>query len=179
MIFRFFKSTVTKPSPLFLLPVNGGGSIVEFLDALKSDLFPGIAVLQAIQASLRLNLTLERQDWLTLARRKMEVIHYFNMGLDMLQPIEAPPEGDMTMAEATRRIGEKFVIEGNVQISRFTDQPPEAFGRLVAQTVAEGKRSRRFVLCPTASPYSTEISDRVVQNYLTFIDVALAEGGYD
>jgi len=104
---------------------------------------------------------------------------FVEAGVDMLQPIEAPPEGDTTMAEAKRRIGDELVIEGNIQISRLYDEDPDAFRRLVEQTIAEGKPGGRFVLCPTASPYSVELSDRAVRNYLTFIDVALQQGRYD
>lgn len=103
---------------------------------------------------------------------------FADMGADVLHPVEAPPLGDTPLAEAKRRVGDRLVIEGNVEISRLLDEEPQAFRRRIQQTVADGKPGGRFVICPTASPYPVELSDRAVQNYLTLIDVALAEGRY-
>jgi len=100
------------------------------------------------------------------------------MGTDMLHPVEAPPLGDTPLAEAKRRIGSDLVIEGNVEISRALDEEPEAFRRRIRETVADGKPGGRFVICPTASPYPVQLSDRAVRNYLTMIEVALSDGRY-
>jgi len=100
------------------------------------------------------------------------------MGADVLHPVEAPPLGDTPLAEAKRRIGSKLVIEGNVEISRVLDEEPAAFRRRIQRTVADGKPGGRFIICPTASPYPVELSDRAVRNYLSIIEVALAEGRY-
>ena len=99
-------------------------------------------------------------------------------GVDILQPVEPPPEGNVVLADAKRRIGDRLVIEGNVQFSRLSGDEPASFRRLVEQTVAEGKPGGRFILCPTASPYAAELNPRMLANYLTLIDVALTEGRY-
>jgi len=41
---------------------------------------------------------------------------FVEMGADCLHPIEAPPLGDMPLAEAKRRIGGQVCLEGNIQI---------------------------------------------------------------
>lgn len=109
-------------------------------------------------------------------RRLLE--DFVEMGVDMLHPVEAPPLGDTPLEEAKRRIGGRVTIEGNVEISRVLDEEPGAFRRRVEQTVADGKPGGRFAICPTASPYPVELSDRAVRNYLTIIDVALEQGRY-
>ncbi|MBN2583832.1 MAG: hypothetical protein JXL80_12265 [Planctomycetes bacterium] len=104
---------------------------------------------------------------------------FVEAGADMVQPVEGPPEGDITLREAKRLVGDRLTIEGNVQIARIYEDKPEGFRRLVEQTVADGKPGGRFVLCPTASPYTLQLSERAVSNYLTLIDVALEQGWYD
>jgi len=99
-------------------------------------------------------------------------------GVDMLQPIECPPEGDTPLAEAKRRIGDKLVIEGNIQFTRLCNNSPEDFRHLVSQTVADGKPGGRFILCPTASPYHVDLPENVLRNYLIMIETALSEGSY-
>lgn len=103
---------------------------------------------------------------------------FADMGADVLHPVEAPPLGDTPLAEAKQRIGDRVTIEGNVEISRLLDEEPKAFRRRVRQTIADGKPGGRFVICPTASPYPVELSDRAIENYLALIDIALEEGRY-
>lgn len=109
-------------------------------------------------------------------RRLLE--DFVAMGVDVLHPVEAPPLGDTPLAEAKRRIGSRVTIEGNLEISRVLDEEPKAFRRRVEQAVADGKLGGRFILCPTASPYPVQLSDRAVSNYLSIIDVALEQGRY-
>lgn len=99
-------------------------------------------------------------------------------GTDILQPVEPPPGGDITLAEAKRRVGRRLVLEGNIQFARLADEPPEAFRDLVRQAVAEGKPGGRFILSPTASPYWPVLPERALENYRTMIDVALTDGRY-
>ena len=41
---------------------------------------------------------------------------FADMGVNVLHPIEAPPLGDITLAEAKRRIGDRVCLERNIQI---------------------------------------------------------------
>jgi uroporphyrinogen-III decarboxylase len=103
---------------------------------------------------------------------------FVEMGADMLHPVEAPPMGDTPLADAKRRIGARVVIEGNVQISHVMEEEPEAFRRRVEAVIAEGKPGGRFCLCPTASPYAVEMSDRATTNYLALLELAQSAGRY-
>jgi len=100
------------------------------------------------------------------------------MGADQLHPVEAPPMGDVTLAEAKRLTGGRVTLEGNIQIANIIEDDTNAFAELVAATIEEGKPGGRFCLCPTASPYQVELSERTVRNYLTLIDMALDLGRY-
>ncbi len=101
------------------------------------------------------------------------------MGTDMLHPVEAPPMGDITLPDAKRRAAGRMTIEGNLQIAHLYEDAPDVFAARVERTIAEGKPDGRFCLTPTASPYTVELSDRAVSNYLTLIDLAETLGRYE
>jgi len=100
-------------------------------------------------------------------------------GVDILQPVEPPPEGDVLLEDAKRRIGHDMLIEGNLQFSRLATDPPHEFRCLVERTVAAGKPGGRFILCPTASPYWPQLPQLALTNYRTMVNVALSAGRYD
>ncbi|NLF30533.1 MAG: hypothetical protein GX591_06560 [Planctomycetes bacterium] len=104
---------------------------------------------------------------------------FVTMGVDMLHPVEAPPMGDVTLPQAKRLAAGRMTVEGNIQIANVYEDPPDAFAALVERTIAEGKPGGRFCLTPTASPYTVELSQRAVANYLAMIDLAGDLGRYD
>lgn len=108
-----------------------------------------------------------------------EVLEDFaDTGTDMLHPVEPPPMGNAPLLDAKRRIGDRVVIEGNVQISDVMEEEPSLFRRRVEQVIAEGRPGGRFCLCPTASPYAVVMSQRATENYLTLIELAETAGRY-
>lgn len=98
------------------------------------------------------------------------------MGANCLHPIEAPPLGDMPLADAKRRIGGSVCLEGNVQIGDLYAMEPEAFRRSVEETVAVGAVGGGFILCPSASPHTPTLSPVTVRNYLTMIETGVRLG---
>jgi uroporphyrinogen-III decarboxylase len=103
---------------------------------------------------------------------------FAEMGTDVLHPIEAPPWGDMPLAEAKRRVGSRICLEGNVQVADLFHGDPAEVEAICRQAVRDGKPGGGFVLAPTASPYLPVLDDRTSRNYLTMIRVGLEEGGY-
>jgi len=103
---------------------------------------------------------------------------FAEMGVDCLHPLEAPPWGDVPLADAKRRIGDRVCLEGNVQIGDVFDLPTPQFEHVVRQTMADGKPGGGFILCPTASPYVPELSDRARDNYLAMLRIGLEMGEY-
>ena len=49
--------------------------------------------------------------------------------------------------------------------------PPAEFERVVRRAVEVGVPGGGFVLCPTASPHTPELSPTTVANYLTLVRV--------
>jgi len=94
-------------------------------------------------------------------------------GWDVTHPLEAPPMGDVVLADAKRRIGDRVCIEGNLQIGDIYASPTEEVVRLVTEAMEAGKPGGGFILCPTASPHTPQLTDLTVRNYLAMIETAV------
>ena len=104
---------------------------------------------------------------------------FADMGVDCLNPIEPPPMGDVTLAEAKARVGSRMCLEGNIQQGDFYVLTARQMREKVAEAIAAGAPGGAFILCPTSSPWQTaDLSERALQNYLTFIEAGLEIGQY-
>jgi len=98
---------------------------------------------------------------------------FVTIGADCLHPLEAPPMGDVTLADAKRRIGDRICLEGNIQIG-------DIYAGKTADIVAEMKHNLQvtggqgYIVCPTASPHTAVLTDLTVRNYLALIETAVA-----
>jgi uroporphyrinogen-III decarboxylase len=97
--------------------------------------------------------------------------HIAALGAAGLDPIEPPPQGDMTLAEVRDAVGAEMVLFGNIEASEIELLPPAQFGARVQQALEEAARGtgRGFVLMPSSCPYGREISARVMTNYETMV----------
>jgi uroporphyrinogen-III decarboxylase len=96
---------------------------------------------------------------------------FITMGPDALHTIEAPPVGNCTFTEAFKIVGDHMALIGNIQYDEFARMAPEEMAVAVRQVLDEC-RGERLILSPSAGPYETDISPRVVENYLTFMKTA-------
>jgi len=96
------------------------------------------------------------------------------MGVDALDPIEPPPQGDVELREVRSRYGKQWVLFGNLEISGIETLPTPEFAGKVKRALDEGMsgEGRGFVLMPSASPYGREISARCLRNYETLVEIA-------
>ena len=94
------------------------------------------------------------------------------MGADALDPVEAPPSGDITLAEVKRLYGARLCLMGNIQLSDLETLPPDAMRRLTQETLAAGATGGGFVLMPTAAPISADLSPVTERNYEVMIETA-------
>ncbi len=101
------------------------------------------------------------------------------MGAGALHPIEPPPMGDVTLAEAKRRVGRDLCLVGNIQHHDLCTMPASQFRLLVEQTVATGMEGGGFLLSPTATPFGwPTMTNLERENWLSLLDVGLATGRY-
>lgn len=92
------------------------------------------------------------------------------MGLD---PVEPPPQGDVSLGYVRERHGRQFVLFGNIEASDIENLPTGEFEKKVATALEEGTRGpgRGFVLMPSACPYGRGISQLTLANYEKMIEM--------
>ncbi len=98
------------------------------------------------------------------------------MGVDAIDPIEPPPQGDVQLAEVRSQYGNEWALFGNIEVSAIETQPPDIFEATAAAALRAGisEPGRGFVLMPTAAPYGRRISDNTLRNYETLVRLARA-----
>jgi uroporphyrinogen-III decarboxylase len=104
--------------------------------------------------------------------------HIADLGADGIQPIEEPPIGDCTMAEAKARIGDRVCLVGSVQYDDFARLTPDAMEALVKRQIGDAAPGGGMILAPTAGPYATYLSERQQENTLRFIEAGKRWGKY-
>ena len=103
---------------------------------------------------------------------------FVEIGADCLHPIEAPPMGDMPLAEAKRRIGKQVCLEGNIQVGDLYSRRPKEIRAIVKMAIEDAAAGGGFILCPSASPYTPQLEPLVVENYLAMIEAGREYGRY-
>ncbi len=103
---------------------------------------------------------------------------FVEMGVDCLHPMEAPPWGDVPLADAKRRIGRDICIEGNIQMGDIYTCTAEEMEQICMDAVRDGAPGGGFILAPSASPFIPILEEQHLQNYLTIINVGRKYGRY-
>ena len=104
--------------------------------------------------------------------RIRNVLPFFRqMGASATDPLEPPPQGNITLAEVRRDYGRDLVLFGNLEIADIENLPPAEFEKVVAQSIRDGTTGpgRGFVLMPSAAPYGRIITPRTMANYETMV----------
>ena len=89
-------------------------------------------------------------------------------GADFFEPMEPPPDGDITMAEAKRLVGDRLTLGGNVE-ARVLENEGVGDVEAAARAAFEGSKER-MVLQTSAGPYCA-MTPRMIANYHKLIDV--------
>lgn len=88
-------------------------------------------------------------------------------GADYTEPVEPPPDGDITMAEAKGVAAGRITLGGNIEcrlLAAGTQEEVDA----AARAAFEGG-NERFILQPTAGP--SRVDEHEFRNYMRLIDV--------
>jgi hypothetical protein len=74
-------------------------------------------------------------------------INHAELGLDVMEPLEKPPTGDVNLAEAKARFGDRFALKGNIAtIGPLLHGTPEEVEREVIETLEAAKEGGGFIL---------------------------------
>jgi hypothetical protein len=93
-------------------------------------------------------------------------------GADAVDPCEAPPDGDIVLAEVKRRLTGRMCVFGNIQLKLLEHGTPEQVEAEVEACMDAAKAGGGYVLMPTAAPINTPLSPGTARNYLRYIESA-------
>jgi hypothetical protein len=109
--------------------------------------------------------------WVHCHGRMGPVLERFaDMGIDVLNPLEPPPMGDVTMAEAFARVGARMGLEGNIETHDLMTAAPDVLRARIHATLEAG-RGRRLILCPSSGYMeNVEPTPAEIDNWMLFIE---------
>jgi hypothetical protein len=98
------------------------------------------------------------------------LLRFAEMGVDVLNPIEPPPMGDLTMAEAFDLSHDRLGLEGGLETHDLMTASQARISEGVHSVLAAGRR-RRLILCPS-SGYTESVtpSEQEIRNWLFYVD---------
>jgi hypothetical protein len=99
------------------------------------------------------------------------------MGVDMTDPCEPPPSGDIPLGELAKRVGRNMILMGNIQLDAIERAEPEEIDRQVAGAIEEVGDRAPFILCPTAFPVTSPLPAVTERNLIQFLLSAEKFGG--
>ncbi len=94
------------------------------------------------------------------------------MGVDVTDPVETRPDGDVTAAEARQLADDRVTLAGNLQVRELAALPPAAIGERVRRLIAE-VGPRRLIVTATGTPLEA-IPPGLEANYHAMMDAVLA-----
>jgi hypothetical protein len=91
-----------------------------------------------------------------------------------LDPLEPPPQGDVTLDYVRERYGDQLVLFGNIELVDLENLEPDQFTEKVRTALEQGTRGkgRGLVLMPSASPIGRELSPVTLRNYEIMVELA-------
>jgi uroporphyrinogen-III decarboxylase len=99
---------------------------------------------------------------------------FIEMGADSVDPVEPPPQGDVTYAEAREIVGEGLTLIGNIECSELQNESPVYIRNRVKEILKLGKK--RLVITDSA-PQLAAFTRKLADNYRVMIETALEYGG--
>ncbi len=101
------------------------------------------------------------------------------LGADCTQPVEPPPMGDIDLAEAKKRVGDKITLVGNIQTHDLMTADTDYIKKIVTECIEAGKPNGRFALAPSAEPITTPtITDLHRDNLIVYFELGRELGEY-
>jgi hypothetical protein len=99
---------------------------------------------------------------------------WLDSGVDSIDPVEPPPQGDIELRDARRIVGDRMTFVGNLEFSSLESETPADIERRVHAAVAESGADRLF-LCPSATPHQAQ-TERFEANAEAYIRAGLEAG---
>jgi uroporphyrinogen-III decarboxylase len=104
---------------------------------------------------------------------------FVELGVDCLNPIEPPPIGHLTLAQAKQRAAGRMTLEGGVQSGDFQLCTPDEVAATTEAVMTAGKPGGRFILSPCAThEHWPDLSPAIAANYRVFVETGLRLARY-
>jgi len=85
------------------------------------------------------------------------------MGVDMTDPVETSPDGDLTLGEAREIAGDQITLIGNIQMRDIAQAPPLWIRESVKKIIQEAGPNR-LIISTTGTPLE-KMDQRTATNY--------------
>ena len=96
---------------------------------------------------------------------------WISLGVDSIDPVEPPPQGDIEFVEAKRRVAGRLTLFGNIEFCLLDMGTPDEVEREVRRAFEEGGKEH-MVLFPSATPHEKH-TPRFTANAIRYIETAL------
>jgi len=100
------------------------------------------------------------------------------IGAKGTDPIEPPPDGNITLKEVKDQYGDKLVLFGNIELKLLETGTVEDIRACVKQQMDDAKGDGGFIMLPTAAPINEPLAELTERNYMAWIDAGLEFGAY-
>ncbi len=99
---------------------------------------------------------------------------FLEIGPDALEPLEPPPQGDITLEEALTRVEGRMCLMGYIQDQDlYTARPGEMRARV--EEICRLVRGRSgYIMTSSATPYMDPPPPQFVRNYVEYLEAAAA-----
>ncbi len=110
--------------------------------------------------------------------------HMCEMGLDATEPLEPPPFGDINLAEAKRRVGDRMMLSGNVASQFFVTMSRDEVRAAVKESIQAGAPGGGFSLRTTGGHAGLNPDldraqlHKIIENVENYVEAGLEFGTY-
>ena len=101
-----------------------------------------------------------------------------DMGIDAIEPLERPPAGNVDLAEAKRRVGDRMMLCGNIPSERFLFASPSEVREQVREAVRAAASGGGFALRTSGGYMGTEmnLNDEVMRRIFSNVEAYILAG---
>ena len=105
-------------------------------------------------------------------RVRLVLDEFLAIGLDAIEPIEPPPQGDIPLDELLARCEGRMTVIGHIQDQEFHTMPEGTMRRHVEEIAAVAKGRTGYIMSPTCTPFQFPPTDTWLRNYAEWINAA-------
>ena len=91
-------------------------------------------------------------------------------GIDAIEPLEPPPQGNISLTDLTRIAGDRISLMGYIQDQDLYLLSEDEVREHVREIARHVEGNSGYICCPTCTPFQHPPTDKYVTNYLAFLD---------